>query len=89
MFKLFDRVMLKTFNGCLSGYGKKNDNYYRLIGEKGTILQSPSEKSIFASFSDEKKVLVRFDVDVLDLGLSCHNEVKNSLWILVNDLMKI
>lgn len=85
-----DKVILKSFNKLKSPSDPvdKSENYWILINYKGTVVQDPNEKTIYASFSKEKRVLVRFDKDIKALGLACHNKVANSLWILEADLEK-
>ena len=86
MLQQGDRVRLLSFNG------KKvpprgvmaAENYWQLIGWHGTIVQSPSETSLVASFSAKPRFLVQFDNSV---PLCCHNDVSNSLWILRSDLV--
>jgi len=88
-----DRVRLTTFNGARRwnerGEVYQPEDYWKLIGESGTIVQDPSEVSMYASFSDQPRVLVKFDKSVAAHGLICHNPVPNSLWILVTDLETI
>jgi hypothetical protein len=81
------KVKLITFNGkSKSKRVDASQNYWRLIGQEGTILQDPNEKSLFASFSKKPRVLIKFDIDVVAMGLIAHNPIPNSLWILVTDL---
>ena len=77
--KIGNKIKLNTFNGttkpdeeCLP-----NENYWKLIGCLGKIVKGPNAKSRF---------LVQFEKDVLSLGLECHNDINNSLWILESDL---
>jgi RecA-family ATPase len=53
-----------------------------LIGRIGTVLDvaAPDEPHL------RKRVLVKFDDDLAKLGLDCHNEVPNALWLLPKDL---
>lgn len=90
MYIVGDRVVLKTFNGLKEADEAVEDeeNYWILIGEEGQIVQSPLEKGIYASFSQQKRLLVKFNKDITESRLACHNEVKNSLWILESDLEK-
>lgn len=53
------------------------DNYWRLIGESGTVITAANAGH---------RVLVRFDTPISERGLACHNPVPNSLYILVSDL---
>lgn len=86
--RIGDRVKLITINGKkLSPKRTANsENYWKLVGEIGTVLQSPKESSIYATFSKDKRVLVKFDKKLTDYQLIAHNEIENSLWILVSDL---
>ncbi len=83
-----DIVIVRTFNGSLntpSDYDD-NENYWRLIGFKGVVVKSSSEKSLYASFTSEKRVLIRFEKNILKLGLECHNDIENALWFLEQDV---
>jgi hypothetical protein len=86
--KVGQRVKLKTFNGekHASERVSKQENYWKLVGEIGIIKQDPRESSIYASFSEEPRVLVKFTKDLNKEGLIAHNNIANSLWILVSDL---
>ena len=86
--KKHDKVKLVTFNGK-SHSGKAVDsaeNYWKLIGETGIVEQSPQGNSIYADFSKQPRVLVRFEKDIRRFGLIAHNDIENALWILVSDL---
>jgi len=82
------KVKLKSFCGrkTVRPGISPAENYWILIGRTGRVVQSPHQRTLFASFSHQKKVLVRFDESLADLSLECHNEVPNSLWILIRDL---
>jgi hypothetical protein len=86
--KIGDRVRLIAFNGKLRLKRVRfSENYWKLIGETGTVQKDPQEKYIYASFSEKPRVLVKFDRDVTtSYGLIAHNNIENSLWILVSDL---
>ena len=60
-----------------------HEDYWRLIGSSGEILETDSSDDEDYRFS---RYLVRFDVDVAVMGLVCHNPVPNTLWILKSDL---
>lgn len=87
-FKVDDTVKLKTFNGCMAPIHQtyENENYWKLIGHEGIIIKDPCEDTLFASFTKEKRLCVKFKVDLSSLGLINHNNVSNSLWILKTDL---
>lgn len=72
------RVLLKSFQGNLVAPNdvKPEENYWLLIGGKAIVE--------LANNSD--RVLVKFERDLSSLGLINHNEVENSLWILISDL---
>ena len=87
--KAGDRVRIKSFNGTTSK--EKTDDYsedyWKLLGETGTIQQDPYEKTVYAHFSQQPRVLVRFDKDLMaSYGLYAHNNIENSLWILISDM---
>lgn len=85
------RVKLKSFNGKLKSDDivHEKENYWKLIDKKGQIIQDPSQKNIYADFSNHPRVLVKFDDDIKSLNLHCHNSIANSLWILEDDLMVV
>ena len=82
------KVILKTFNGVLTSPKgtDPSEDYWSLIGQPGIIIKSPDEEGLYASFSEKKRLLVKFEIDVKKLGLECHNEIQNTLWILESDL---
>ena len=87
--KMGDRVKMVKCNGKPHPDKAEHfsEDYWKLIGETGTVQQDPQEKYIYASFSQEPRVLVKFDKDVqASFGLTAHNNISNSLWILVSDL---
>ena len=85
------KVKLITFNGTLISDRDADDSedYWKLIGETGVIQKDPYEISIFASFSKEPRVLVKFDKKLDSYGLTAHNNAINAIWILVSDLEDI
>lgn len=76
------RVVLASFHGQLEAPvdGRPQENYWRLIGAHAGVLAPADERG---------RVLVRFDVSVVDLGLACHNPVPNSLYVLTGDLRSL
>jgi hypothetical protein len=74
------KVALKSFNGSLIADQtvKPQENYWKLIGSKAVVSQ--------LSTDNNNRVLVTFEYDLSILGLACHNEIPNSLWILIDDL---
>lgn len=89
--KIGQKVKLKRFNGTLKPDDNcpPYENYWQLIGSIGIIVQDPNEKDQYASFSEKPRLLVQFKKDVKSLGLECHNNVENCLWIFESDLEKI
>jgi hypothetical protein len=73
------KVILRSFNGTLSPSAERipGENYWRLIGESGTVIEAPNARN---------RVLVKFDKAVSERGLVCHNPVPDSLYILATDL---
>lgn len=72
------RVSLKSFNDSLTAPQaiKAEENYWLLIGSKAVVELT----------NDSDRVLIKFERDLSSLGLANHNEVPNSLWILISDL---
>jgi hypothetical protein len=73
------KVKMNTFNETLVSPEKcdSSEDYWSLVGSTGSITKPENSRGRF---------LVTFDIDVARLGLHCHNEVPNSLLILVSDL---
>lgn len=83
-------VKLDTYNGSKAsapGYDPK-ENYWKLIGCKGVIIKDPFTCAKYPdeALRNERRVLVKFECSLNSLGLYCHNDIENSLWILVTDL---
>jgi hypothetical protein len=72
-------VRLKSFSGTEIAPGNcaSAENYWLLIGHAAEVVAPKNEK---------QRLLVKFGVSVRSLGLHCHNEVENSLWVLESDL---
>ena len=72
------RVVLKSFKGSLIAPQDVNpeENYWQLIGSKAVIEVA----------NNTDQVLLKFERDLSSLGLANHNEVPNTLWILISDL---
>lgn len=85
------RVKLNSFNGTKTSPSDcdPREDYWRLIGIEGVVLKDPFTCCKYTGFNKERNVLVKFDVSVESLGLSCHNDVENSLWIPVSDLLEV
>ena len=86
-FSVGDSVVLITFLGkkIASDLVRDSNNYWKLIGKRGRVAKKEIQSKMFRHEYGER-VLVTFDEDVKNLGLSCHNEIENSLWIFVSDL---
>ena len=79
MFEIGTKVKLNKFNNTIDTplNCDESENYWSLIGELGTVIQPKNSRS---------RVLIQFEnIDKLK-NLQCHNEVKNSLWILESDV---
>ncbi len=85
------KVRLKSFNNTIQPPSniKNNENYWKLIGTTGRIISN--EKKTHPAFpAMGARVLVQFDVDVLNYDLECHNEpAENALWLFLSDLQEI
>jgi predicted glycosyltransferase involved in capsule biosynthesis len=80
--KAGNKVKLISFNGK-ERPGRpvyNSENYWKLIGETGIVQQDPKENSIHASFSKERRVLVKFNKNLKDYGLITHNVIENALY---------
>ena len=85
------RVKLNSFNGTKASPSdcEPREDYWQLIGIEGVVLQDPFTCCKYTGFNNERSVLVKFDVSVESLGLCCHNDFENSLWIPVSDLLEV
>jgi hypothetical protein len=74
------KVALKSFNRSMVAQQsvKPQEDYWKLIGSKAVVSK--------LSTDNNNRVLITFENDLSMLGLECHNEVPNSLWILIDDL---
>ncbi len=72
------RVVLKSFKGSLIAPQdvKPEENYWLLIGSKAVV----------EVVNNTDRVLLKFERDLVTLGLSNQNEQLNSLWVLISDL---
>jgi len=82
------QVIVQSFLGLTTAPVNTGDadNYWKLIGKKGIILMNEREGGMSRHVRGER-VLVKFLDEVKALGLNCHNDVENSLWMFVVDLM--
>ncbi|WP_143491072.1 MULTISPECIES: hypothetical protein [unclassified Pseudomonas] len=84
------KVKLCTFSGTSTSEKptRPSENYWKLIGQTGTVIAQEGEAGL-PKHKLGTRVLVEFSTSIPELGLSCHNEAPNSLWILVTDLIII
>jgi hypothetical protein len=89
-FVLNEPVVLETFLGETNPPHpvRDSDNYWKLIGEQGVVAKTEAQSKM-PKHERGERLLIVFDVDVVSLGLSCHNEIPNSLWIFISDLRRI
>jgi acetylornithine/N-succinyldiaminopimelate aminotransferase len=76
------KVQLVTFNGLLFSPDKcdPKENYWALIGKTGFVIEPQNIR---------KRVLVQFEENLCELGLTSHNPKPNSLLILISDLKRL
>jgi hypothetical protein len=74
------KVKLKFFLGKLEPKKKvkSNENYWKLIGEKGKVIDEVENSN--------GRILILFNKNLDEFELENHNPVKNSLWIKKTDL---
>ena len=87
--KAGDRAILKSFLGRTESPNETRDDedYWKLIGSAGQILsEEVKQNPNFPKLGTQ--VLVRFEKDPVEMGLACHNDIPNSLWIFVSDLKR-
>ncbi len=77
---------LKSFNGTNEPLDNTpaNENYWKLIGRTAKVVGLANEFQL----PNRDRVLIQFDTNIESLGLECHNQIPNSLWILKSDLSK-
>ena len=85
------KVRLMTFEGlstppcgCVPA-----EDYWKLIGKEGWIALDPFKCCKDDRYSDERKLLVVFDLSFETLGLCSHQKDENSLWVSVTDLSEV
>ena len=73
-------VKLRTFMGTFnpSNSISDNENYWKLIGECGNVIDDKE--------NNDGRVLVLFEKNLDKFSLENHNPIKNSLWIRKSDL---
>jgi hypothetical protein len=85
VLKIGCKVKLKTFHGLKEPVKNESDNFWLLVDSLGEIV-SETQK-IHPAFPEKgARMLVKFDQNLEDLSLPCHNSIPNSLWIFVSDL---
>ncbi len=86
-FNVGDAVLLVSFLGTESPDNAvaNNENYWFLIGKKGFVVQTEAQACMRRHPLGER-VLVRFETDMRKLGLDCHSQIPNGLWVFVADL---
>ena len=73
-------IKLKSFLGTLKPEKriKENENYWKLIGEKGKVIDEIENYN--------GRVLILFAKNLDEFEVENHNPIKNSLWIKKTDL---
>lgn len=86
-FLLNDCVKVESFYGTKASANEVSlkQNYWKLINHTGKVIRK-REIAHLALSQIELQLLVQFDDEVEKYDLSCHNEEKNSFWILHSDL---
>ena len=86
--QLNQKVKIISFNGTVNPPKEceEEENYWKLIGQTGKIVQDPDQNSLYADFLRDKKVLILLDNNVKSFNLHCHNNIENSLWFSLDDL---
>jgi hypothetical protein len=85
------KVRLMTFEGLITAPRgcAPEENYWKLIGSEGSVILDPFKCCKDDRYSDERKLLVVFDVSFESLGLCSHQKNENSLWVPVTDLSEV
>jgi hypothetical protein len=83
-----ERVTLRSFRGTASAPEETRDadNYWLLIGQSGTVVDTDDVSKI-GRHPNGARMLVTLDQKVAEMGLACHNEVPNALWLFASDLV--
>ena len=85
------KVRLMIFEGLSTaprGCAPEGD-YWKLIGREGSAILDPFKCCKDDRYSDERKLLVVFDISFESLGLCSHQKKENSLWVPVTDLAEV
>jgi hypothetical protein len=82
------KVRLMTFEGLgiTPGACASEENYWKLIGSEGSVILDPFKCCKDDRYSNERKLLIVFDVSFESLGLCSYQKNENSLWVPVTDL---
>ena len=85
------KVRLITFKGLSTApRGSASEgNYWKLIGSEGSVILDPFKCCKDDRYSDERKLLVVFDISFESLGLCSYQKNENSLWVPVTDLTEV
>ena len=85
------KVRLMTFEGLSTAPRgcALEGNYWKLIGCEGSVVLDPFKCCKDDRYSDERKLLVVFDISFKSLGLCSHQKNENSLWVPVTDLSEV
>ena len=85
------KVRLTTFEGLSTAPRgcAPEENYWKLLGSKGTVILDSFKCCKDDRYSDERKVLVAFDISFKSLGPCSYQKNENSLWVPVTDLSEV
>jgi hypothetical protein len=85
------KVRLMTFEGLSAVPCDRapEGDYWKLIGCEGSVILDPFKCCKDDRYSDERKLLVVFDISFESLGLCSHQKNENSLWVSVTDLSEV
>jgi hypothetical protein len=81
--KTGDKVRLVSFNNSVGGPVEltEDEDYWRLLGKDGVVVSTIPPSGIKSN-----RVLIKFNEDIREIGLACHNQIENALWIKRSDL---
>ena len=81
--KTGDKVRLVSFNNSVGGPVElaEDEDYWKLIGTDGVVVSTIPPTGI-----QSNRVLIKFNEDIREIGLDCHNQIENALWINRSDL---
>jgi hypothetical protein len=85
------KVRLMTFKGLSTAPRgcAPEGKYWKLIGSEGSVILDLFKCCKDDRYSDERKLLVVFDISLESLGLCSHQKNENSLWVPVTDLSEV